>query len=85
MEYEITILREAEKDLRQLERQPVYTRVKAAILALAANPRPRGCVKLALELGYRLRIGDYRIVWTVDDSVRIVSVHRVGHRSEVYE
>ncbi len=51
---------------------------------LQANPRPPGCKKLVGENGYRVRTGDYRILYAVDDRSRIVRVYRIGHRREVY-
>jgi mRNA interferase RelE/StbE len=49
------------------------------------TPRPAGCTKLAGTAdGYRIRVGDYRIVYLIDDAAQIVTVTRVGHRREVY-
>ena len=59
-------------------------RARLAIDALAANPRPVGCVKLAGRDDYRIRFGDYRIVYAVDDGARLVIVARIAHRREVY-
>jgi mRNA interferase RelE/StbE len=54
------------------------------LAALAADPRPPGCQKLATGDGYRVRQGDYRIVYTVDDEDRVVEVYKIGHRREIY-
>ncbi len=51
---------------------------------LRNNPRPPGAKKLTGLEGYRLRKGDYRILYTIDDKSRLVSVYRVGHRREIY-
>jgi mRNA interferase RelE/StbE len=59
-------------------------RLRAAIDALAAEPRPRGAEKLAGRDGYRIRVGDYRVVYAVDDGDRLVLVARIAHRREVY-
>lgn len=59
-------------------------RVKAAIDTLAENPRPSGAVKLAGRDDYRVRVGDYRIVYAVDDAERLVIVARIAHRRDVY-
>ena len=59
-------------------------RVQAAIDALATNPRPTGTVRLAGRDNFRIRVGDYRIVYAVDDSDRLVIVARIAHRREVY-
>jgi mRNA interferase RelE/StbE len=55
-----------------------------AIDALADAPRPPGVVKLAGRDDYRVRVGDYRIVYAVDDAERLVLVARIAHRREVY-
>lgn len=59
-------------------------RVGAAIDALAAEPRPRGAVKLAGRDDFRIRVGDHRIVYAVDDAERSVLIARIAHRREVY-
>lgn len=59
-------------------------RVGEAIDGLAAEPRPRGAVKLAGRDDFRIRVGDYRIVYAVDDKKRLVLVARIAHRREVY-
>ena len=59
-------------------------RVGEAIDALSADPRPSGAVKLAGRDDYRIRVGDHRIVYAVDDAGRIVLVARIAHRREVY-
>ena len=59
-------------------------RIAAAIDGLADDPRPRGSVKLAGRNDYRVRVGDYRIVYAVDDDERLVLVARIAHRREVY-
>lgn len=60
-------------------------RLDAAILALAEDPRPRGSKKLAGEDNlWRIRVGLYRVVYTVKDDVLIVLVLKIGHRREVY-
>ncbi len=60
-------------------------RLDEAILALAEHPRPAGCVKLkGSRDGYRIRVGDYRILYDVDDQGLVVTVADVAHRREVY-
>lgn len=51
---------------------------------LAANSRPKGCQKLSTKELYRIRQGDYRIVYTVDDSEKTIIITKIGHRREVY-
>lgn len=59
-------------------------RVAAAIDALAAEPRPLGAVRLAGRDDYWIRVGDYRIVYAIDDEARLVLVARIAYRREVY-
>lgn len=65
--------------------EPHRTRLSNAIDRLAENPRPPGVTKLSglVDL-YRIRVGDYRVIYTISDAVVTVTVTRVGHRSEVY-
>jgi len=59
--------------------------VDARILALAEEPRPPSAVKMHGSEGYcRLRVGDYRVVYAIEDAVLLVLVVRIGHRREVY-
>ncbi len=84
-EYEILIERSAEKDLRRLPEE-VHERVIESILPRAQNPRPPGSKKLAGgKSDWRIRVGDYRILYDIADKVRIVRVYRVRHRRDVYK
>ena len=72
------------KDLRSLPRQEV-ARVVSAVGELAANPLPHGSQKLSgSERTYRIRVGDYRIIYEVFAESQIVEVQRVRHRKDVY-
>lgn len=84
MPYQVSILPAA---LRQLAKLPriVQERIQRRIDALSADPRPRGTKALAGRSGfYRLRVGNYRVIYKVRDEILTVSVVRVGHRREVY-
>jgi len=61
--------------------------ISHAIDALEENPRPSGCKKLkdATENLWRIRVGDYRIIYVIADEVKIVDVRKVGHRKDIYE
>lgn len=59
-------------------------RVDEVLLALADEPRPRGSRKLSGRDEYRVRVGNYRVVYAVDDETRLVEVLKVAHRREVY-
>lgn len=65
--------------------EPVYSRIRVAIAALARNPRPRGYKKLSGRPGYRIRVGDYRVIYEILDEVLVVEVIQLGRRGGVYE
>ena len=71
---------------RELDRLPlaVARRIWQKLLALEKEPRPRGAIKLEGTDGHRIRIGDYRVVYLVDDRERVVDVIRIAHRRAVY-
>ena len=82
--YRILLERTAEKDLTRLA-CGIHDRVIAAIQALARNPRPPACRKLVgATSDWRIRVGDYRVVYEIADEIRVVRVNRVRHRREVY-
>jgi mRNA interferase RelE/StbE len=82
--YRVEIARRAVKALAALPRKE-QQRVRAAVDLLADNPRPPGCVALSGEANaYRVRVGDYRIVYEVFDDRLVIQVVRVGHRRDVY-
>jgi len=62
----------------------IHRRISRRILLLEDNPRPTGARKLGDRDEYRLRVGDYRILYSIDDKGHIVTVFAVGHRREVY-
>lgn len=82
--HQVVLERSAEKDLKRLPAK-VLSRAVDAIQALAKNPRPVGSRKLACgESDWRIRVGDYRIVYEIADEIRIVRINRVRHRRDVY-
>jgi len=81
--YSLSIPRSVNKRMERLPAE-VYDRLDSAILALADEPRPAGCVKLKGREDWRIRVGDYRIVYGIDDEQRIVEVLNVAHRRDVY-
>lgn len=82
-DYSILILRRAQKELAQLPNS-VYERVIDAIRGFSQGPRPDGCLKLTARDGWRIRVGDYRVIYDIDDERRVVTVVHVGHRQDVY-
>lgn len=84
MTYAIEVLPAAERDLRKVH-PPMRARIRGAVLKLAAEPRPPGARALKDRPGYlRVRVGDYRIIYMIEDEVLRVIVVRVGHRRDVY-
>jgi mRNA interferase RelE/StbE len=82
--YAIEVLPAAERDLRKVHPQ-IRARIRGALLKLAVDPRPPGARALKDRPGYlRVRIGDYRIIYTIEDDVLRVVVVRLGHRRDVY-
>ena len=59
-------------------------KLKTAISALADNARPRGCRKLTGREGWRIRVGNYRVIYEIDDKAQIVTVLHVGHGRDIY-
>ena len=82
--YTVFIERYAQKQIAKLDKKIIPT-VKDAIAGLAFNPRPHGYKKLKGEEAYRIRIGDYRIIYEIEDDKIIVTVVSVGHRKDIYK
>lgn len=83
MAYRVLILRRAQRTLAEL---PVrdYERVRDTINDLTQIPRPPGCLKLSGRDGWRIRIGNYRVIYEINDAEITVLVLDVGHRREIY-
>lgn len=82
--YSISITSRAERDLKKLDRQ-IKNRVTKSILELANDPRPAGCRKVQSEDGvWRIRVGDWRVGYVVDDNANEIVIIRIAHRSEFY-
>ena len=86
MSYQVTIAADARKELKRLSGRTL-ARVTKALLALGDDPRPPGCLKMKGWDGimWRVRVGDYRILYTIEDVLRIVDIRRIGPRGDVYE
>ena len=82
-DYDVRLHPVAAREYRRLQ-GPLRDRVSRAIDALGADPRPVGVLKLAGRDDYRIRVGDYRVVYAVDDAERLVVIARIAHRREVY-
>jgi len=84
MSYQIRYLRGVERDLSRLPKH-ILSRIDAAILSLANQPRPQGVIKLAGAKNlYRIRVSDWRIVYEIRDASQIIEIQIVAHRREVY-
>ncbi|MCX7070679.1 MAG: type II toxin-antitoxin system RelE/ParE family toxin [Gammaproteobacteria bacterium] len=81
--YELRFKASVAKDLRGVPK-PDTQRILARIELLRENPRPQGSEKLSGEEKYRIRQGDYRILYSIDEQTVVVEVVRIGHRREVY-
>ena len=82
--YEVYIERAAERDLRRIPEED-FRRIIPHIKALAENPRPHGCRKIAgSKSDWRIRIGNYRVIYEIDDESKAVRIMRVRHRREIY-
>ena len=81
--YRVKVIAQAQKDLDAFHGK-AFDNIKKKILSLSANPRPFGAIKITQEEGYRLRVGDYRILYRIDDKFKGVVIYRVKHRKEAY-
>lgn len=85
MTYAIEVAPPAVRQMRKLD-PPARRRVQAAVELLAADPRPAGATKLAGGSGeWRVRTGDYRVIYEIRDQVLVVLVVAVGHRRDIYK
>ena len=83
--YHVALTSSAEKELKKLSGH-LIERIAPRVENLAFNPRPPGCKKLkGGDHEWRIRVGEYRVVYTIDDAKLLVEVTRIRHRSEVYE
>ena len=82
--YSVTLKSSAAKELDKLPNSAI-ARIVPRLEQLSTNPRPAGCKKLkGGEQEWRLRVGDYRVVYTIDDAALMVEITRIRHRSDVY-
>ncbi len=83
MEYKIEVIPSAQKDLDNFEKR-YFEQIKDKINSLKSDPRPFNCLKLTAEEGYRIRSGDFRILYRIDDKNKIIYIYRIKHRRESY-
>ena len=82
-EYHVLLKRSAEKELKKLPDQ-LHDKIVANLQDLKGNPRPPGVKKLSGREGYRIRVGDYRVLFMIDDANKAVEVYAIRHRRDVY-
>jgi len=82
--YKLFIEKAVYKQLKNIPERD-YKKIIASIAALANNPRPSGCKKLKGRPGYRIREGNYRIIYEINDKILTVTVIEAGDRKEIYD
>ncbi len=83
-DYSVLILPSTQKQLAKLP-NATATRIEDKLLELEKDPRPPGCKKLKGRNAWRIRIGDYRVIYDIEDARLVITVIAIGHRREVYE
>lgn len=84
MPYSLDFSKQALKELEKIN-EPFYSNIKQAIFKLIENPRPQGYKKLKGRTGYRIRTGNYRIIYDIFDNELIVDIITLGHRKDIYD
>jgi mRNA interferase RelE/StbE len=85
-DYKILVSKRAEHGLNRIKDNNILRRVVLKIDELAQKPRPSGVRKImGSNIDYRIRIGDYRIIYQIDDTERVIEIRGVGHRKEIYK
>jgi mRNA interferase RelE/StbE len=84
MTYLLNFSKQAYKALEKIN-EPYFSNIKKAIYNLVDNPRPPGCKKLQGRDSYRIRVGDYRIIYNIFDKELVVDVVALGHRKDIYQ
>lgn len=84
IDYKIEIKASAQKELRNLPNKELK-KIIEKIGSLSTNPRPSGCKKLSGDEKYRIRIGNYRVLYRIEDEILVIFIVKVGHRKDVYE
>lgn len=83
MSSSLYVLPRAQKELDDI-RGKLFERLSEAVMLLAKNPRPHGVKKMSADEGFRVRVGDFRVLYRIDDAAKKIFVYRVKHRKEVY-
>jgi mRNA interferase RelE/StbE len=81
--YKVFVKKSAEKELASIPPKD-FGKLRDKLKSLAHQPRPHGCEKLEGQERYRIRHGDWRAVYTIDDQTKTVTIYKIGNRREVY-
>jgi mRNA interferase RelE/StbE len=81
--YRILVRKSAADELGRFPKRDLR-RIVDRLRPLGEEPRPHGCEKISVQERFRMRQGDYRIVYSIDDAARTVEIYKIGHRSEIY-
>jgi mRNA interferase RelE/StbE len=85
-DYKILVSKRAECGLDRIKDNNILRRVVLKIDELAQNPRPSGVRKImGSNIDYRIRMGDYRIIYQINDAERVIEIRGIGHRKEIYK
>jgi mRNA interferase RelE/StbE len=84
MAYHVNFTKTAFKELERIQ-EPYFSALKKAVYNLADTPRPHGCKKLKGSTSYRIRVGDYRVIYDIFDSILVIEVITLGHRKDMYQ
>ena len=83
--YAVELTESAEKDLYKLPAK-IITRIVEVLKSLEESPRPHGCKKLkGYKNLWRIRVGDYRIIYAIEDVILLIDVREIGHRKNIYK
>lgn len=81
--YEIIIENKVKKQIESIDKNHSL-KIIESIENLKSNPRPRGCAKLEVFEGYRIRVGDFRVLYTISDKNKIITIYKVSKRDKAY-
>jgi len=84
MPFSLSFSKQAFKELEKIN-DPFYSNIKQAIIALADDPRPQGYKKLKGRDGYRIRVGNYRVIYDIFDNELLIDIIALGHRKDIYD
>ncbi|MBK0383363.1 type II toxin-antitoxin system RelE/ParE family toxin [Pedobacter sp. SD-b] len=84
MTYSLNFSSQALKELAKIN-DPFYSNIKQAISNLKDDPRPQGYIKLNGREGYRIRTGNYRIIYKIFDKELVIEIIKLGHRKDIYD